>query len=400
MHLNVKYVMLMIPCIPISLRFLWCHFINSLTPIVNALSQFQAQNLMLRVASLVRQLASGQRAQLITRSVHYAAVMRKLSSPNRELRLQQFTTSPRSAAANASKTSNSDLKDTKKLEVSPRWVLYEGEGFDGAMHGVGKETSADGKVYEGDHTYGTRNGEGKLMYTDGKFHSGVFRDDRLLDGEGTIRLDRAGEVFEGAVQNGKWNGPGKMSYPDGTYRDGIWKDSMMVQGKTFYPDGRIAEGEWKGAQLLRGKITLKSGRKSEGAFQNNKLHGPGKVTTAKGAVQEGNWVEGKLSLSTSPSFSSIEEPTQSEIATTAKQKKSKKIAATTVAQASPESTPTSADAVSPSGVNSTATAPVQAPIPMQSQKIPAPSLSVKQPLIAKGTCCFFLSKLFDLKIFL
>jgi len=343
---------------------------------------------MLRVASLVRQLASGQRTQLITRSVHYSAVMRRLSSPNRELRLQQFTTSPRRAAANASKVSNSDLKDTKKLEVSPRWVVYEGEGFDGAMHGVGKETSADGKVYEGNHSHGTRNGKGKLTYADGKFHSGVFRDDRLLNGEGTIPL-AGGEVFEGVVQNGKWNGPGKMSYPNGFYRDGIWKDSMMVQGKTLYPDGKIAEGEWKGAELLRGEITLKSGRKSEGAFQNNKLHGPGKVTTAKGAVQEGNWVEGKLSSSTSLSFRSIEEPTLPEKAA-AKQKKSKKSAVVTVAQASPETAPTSAGVVSPSGVNSTATAPVPAPISMQSQEIPATPLSVKQPLIPKGTYCFFL----------
>ena len=380
---------------PGQFEILWCHFIKSLTPKVHALSQFQAQDLMLRVASLVRQLASGQRAQLITRSVHYAAVMRKLSSPNRELRLQQFTTSPRNTTANANIEPNSDLGDMKELSVTSSCALYEGEGFDGAMHGVGREILSDGTVHEGGHTHGTRSGEGKLTYTDGKFHSGVFRLDRLYDGEGTIRLDTAGvEVFEGTVRDGKWNGPGKMSYPDGTFRDGMWKDSMLVQGKRMYLDGRIADGEWDKGQLLRGKITLKSGKTTEGTFQSGKLHGPGKVITAKGGVQEGNWVEGKLISSTSstsgnmaesPLVSSTQLPNQA-----AKLKKaSKKSAATGIAPVLPETTSSSAEVVSLSGVTSTSPIPAPAPLSVKSLETPASSLFVKQSRNPQGKCSQF-----------
>lgn len=55
---------------------------------------------MLRAASLIRQLAAGHsRAKLVARSIHYAATMRRLSSPQSLRQIQPFTSSSRDILA-------------------------------------------------------------------------------------------------------------------------------------------------------------------------------------------------------------------------------------------------------------------------------------------------------------
>eukprot|EP01032_Pedospumella_encystans_P018642 gene18642-21214_t len=100
---------------------------------------------MLRAASFVRQLAVSQKARIIARSAQCTAVTRAFPSPNRVLRLQQFTTSSRNTTAEASISPNSGYSGDRGLELGPGWSLYEGEGLDGVLHGQGKQMSDDGK---------------------------------------------------------------------------------------------------------------------------------------------------------------------------------------------------------------------------------------------------------------
>ena len=82
-------------------------------------------------------------------------------------------------------------------EIYSNGDTYAGKFMSGERHGKGIYTKADGSVFEGDFTFGSQY-KGKLTNSDDTWHKGVFRNDKLWNGKGTVKYDD-GTFFEGNI---------------------------------------------------------------------------------------------------------------------------------------------------------------------------------------------------------
>ena len=148
--------------------------------------------------------------------------------------------------------------------------MYEGEWFEGLMHGRGKYRSlVDGSVYEGEVVKGVRHGHGTWTYEDpdgvkhhyrgeyknhrkdgyGKYmvsktnesdsneskktdsneYEGGFLMD-LMHGKG-VYVNGNGDIYNGHFKYGKRHGHGIMVLADGSIFDGLFENDAMVPNK-------------------------------------------------------------------------------------------------------------------------------------------------------------------------
>ena len=66
-------------------------------------------------------------------------------------------------------------------------------------------------IYTGELLNGKKHGQGKLEYADGSYHEGIFFNDMIWTGNGTVKYSD-GSVYEGELVNGEKNGEGILTY--------------------------------------------------------------------------------------------------------------------------------------------------------------------------------------------
>lgn len=98
----------------------------------------------------------------------------------------------------------------------------------------------NGDIYDGEY-----NGQGTFYYADGSSWTGTWKDDKRLDGNGTVKYD-SGDYYIGEYKNGVREGNGKYFFADGrTYEGECHNDKWNGRGIFTFPDGRKYEGEFK-----------------------------------------------------------------------------------------------------------------------------------------------------------
>ncbi|PMD14608.1 hypothetical protein NA56DRAFT_610010 [Hyaloscypha hepaticicola] len=150
--------------------------------------------------------------------------------------------------------------------------VYEGATKDGAKHGFGTCTYANGEKYTGEWVQDLKSGHGVCWYTNGTCYDGAWRNDRWC-GQGRFSDDRRGYVSVGEWgDNLKMNGWGRREWGDGRVYEGYWKDD-----------------QWHG----RGCYISIQGDRYDGEFKEGRKHGAGLAVFADGSRFEGNWVHSK-----------------------------------------------------------------------------------------------------------
>lgn len=82
--------------------------------------------------------------------------------------------------------------------------FYEGEWYNGTIHGTGKMVWKDGSVYEGEFISGRKEGNGKFIFPNQNYYQGLWF-------------------------GGKQNGYGKLyNKDDKEIKKGIWKDGVFT----------------------------------------------------------------------------------------------------------------------------------------------------------------------------
>lgn len=190
-------------------------------------------------------------------------------------------------------------KEIEQPKIMVKIIGYEGEQFDGKMHGQGKFTDRTGDVFEGrfenddfiEGRYYLNNNKERIV------HEGSFSN---------FKLQGLGEIFvngklseEGEFKNGKLNGKGKSYWNNGVIaEEGEFKDGKLYgNGATYHTDGgNFEKGEFKDG-YLNGKGTTywsHGGIKEEGEFKNGKLNGWGIKYSDGEVYEEGVFSDGKL----------------------------------------------------------------------------------------------------------
>ena len=171
--------------------------------------------------------------------------------------------------------------DMKRFEVNMRRVRVARY-----RHGKGVLIYPDSSAYSGQWVENKKHGNGKFYTSAGKY-SGVFENEHLR-GYGKYEY-ASGEVHEGKRDTGaKYESPRLLT---NVYETGVLHDYHC---KLVFPDGSTYEG-----QMTQGKITGEgtwkdpaTGALKRGVFKEGKLHGRGKMVTAKGEVYEGEFYNG------------------------------------------------------------------------------------------------------------
>ncbi len=175
-------------------------------------------------------------------------------------------------------------------------IIYEGEFFEGYIHGKGKMTCKgkgfmnlktktqimnQGDVYEGQFIYnrfsaipGYFHGEGKMTYANDDVYKGSFVEN-LPRGKGK-KTCANGDVYDGEWRNGKEYGYFNVFYQDGSRYFGYLKNNKpdgrgilithdKTHDKTTVYDGYWQNGNYKGAVGI-----LKDSNKKEEAKEEDK----------------------------------------------------------------------------------------------------------------------------------
>lgn len=147
--------------------------------------------------------------------------------------------------------------------------MYEGDtDAQGARHGVGKLTSADGDTYEGQWRSNFKDGHGVYVEADGHRYEGEFR---------------AGER----------HGQCTFTYFDGSKYVGSYsRDKKEGYGVFTWVDGKKYEGQWlKGKRHGNGTFTYADGSAYCGPFMMHKRHGEGLFTSIDGTQRTTMWTD-------------------------------------------------------------------------------------------------------------
>jgi len=162
-----------------------------------------------------------------------------------------------------------------QIEGLPEGAVYVGDLLDGAMHGQGKVTFANGDSYEGQFVDGAFQGQGTYRKPGKWTYEGSFVKD-VFQGQGT-KTYANGSVFTGQFEQGRMSGPGKLVYPNGESVEGQFDDGM-IQGKGIYRkpgqwvyEGDMLEGRFHG----QGTMRYEDGSYYSGGFENGVRKGHG-----------------------------------------------------------------------------------------------------------------------------
>ena len=161
------------------------------------------------------------------------------------------------------------------------------------LNNFGKITFSDGVIIEGKFKDSQLEGKGKYVEPDGYYEEGIFKNGELKKGK-KARGTRL--VKEGKFKGEELYGKGKITYINGLIEEGIFKNSILHgQGKRELPNKFIIEGNFN-MGILNGKGEARYidiGITKQGSFQNDKLHGIGKMIS-NNITYEGNFVKDKL----------------------------------------------------------------------------------------------------------
>lgn len=133
---------------------------------------------------------------------------------------------------------------------------YEGQWKEGKRHGHGTLIYANGDKHEGEWVNGHPCGFGTYTYSDGAVKTGIFQNDLLWSGSGTVRYD-SGEVYIGQIENGLFHGNGLLIQSDGSQIHGMFEEGLP-HGKVVYTD---SEGQQYSCKYNHGKQILFSVKK-------------------------------------------------------------------------------------------------------------------------------------------
>jgi hypothetical protein len=125
---------------------------------------------------------------------------------------------------------------------------------------------------------GLKNGAGKYTWTDGRIYKGEFRENKI-HGMGMLRT-RYGDTYIGMWEDNLQHGKGKY----------IWKNGSVYKG-----------------DFVHGNQVLSQTSLSPLVSSDAEQHGIGRLTTMKGEIQEGVWVEGVFSSQKTSSLASKDE---------------------------------------------------------------------------------------------
>lgn len=178
--------------------------------------------------------------------------------------------------------------------------IWEGNDFDGYIHGTGKLSiykndtiiqvisyDKDNEAYFGTTTYKD------VKKAEQDIYIGNIKD-KTLSGIG-ILIKKNGDIYSGNFLNGKPNGKLNFYKNKKLAYSGEWKDGTYNGIGTLYKeDGSVKKGLWKNGALIQTDETVKT---SEGIYSggilNNLSDGYGTMEYNTGSIYKGTWTEGK-----------------------------------------------------------------------------------------------------------
>lgn len=201
--------------------------------------------------------------------------------------------------------------------------VYVGDWFNGKRHGIGYYNFADGNKYIGYWSNDTRHGQGTQFHADGSIFTGSYENGKR-QGFGVYTY-KSGNQYFGNWANGKRDTQGFYRFANGDLYSGNWSaDTRNGQGMALYDKNATSyNGNWCNG-VKHGHGALKSGeviytgefkkgvrsgmgklefvqivsfnfdyRWYEGEWQDNQMHGTGKMLMRTGDVVEGMYEQGK-----------------------------------------------------------------------------------------------------------
>ena len=112
----------------------------------------------------------------------------------------------------------------------------------------------------------------------------------FFHGQGKLTLKNQGIVFAGSFKNGLRDGEGTKECKGIRVMQGVWKNNRLTNGKITYAKGAVYEGEWLGGKAHgRGHKTWPDGKQYVGMFRFGRPWGVGRKIHKNGTAQEGYW---------------------------------------------------------------------------------------------------------------
>eukprot|EP00659_Diplonema_papillatum_P015743 gene15743-24042_t len=135
-------------------------------------------------------------------------------------------------------------------------VFYEGQWLQGAYHGAGAYTYANGSKYEGIWSEGLKNNMGKILFADKGEYQGGMHDD-VPHGHGVLTYPNS-SVYAGNWTNGHRHGLGSLfDLPRQSIFAGNWNFNDRDGPGVYYDTATcaIVSGSWA-ANKLTGSVTI------------------------------------------------------------------------------------------------------------------------------------------------
>eukprot|EP01032_Pedospumella_encystans_P008248 gene8248-9813_t len=185
-------------------------------------------------------------------------------------------------------------KPRRELNIKPN-QYYSGQILNGRWHGEGVLKYNSGDEHKGFFKYGLRDGPGTLVTASGVTYVGSFTQDKL---NGQSKITYAdGSIYEGEVVDFAKEGAGTLKYPSNETLSGEYKNDKIYNGEGIVrlPDGSSIQGKWwQGRKVGIFTVTSASGEKCvQGDFTvRGKLNGKGKEVDDEGNFYLGEYVDG------------------------------------------------------------------------------------------------------------
>jgi hypothetical protein len=168
--------------------------------------------------------------------------------------------------------SSSNAKDEKAQKVRivfGNGDVYEGDFFNGEMHGMGLMAYSSGRVYGGEFKKNVPSGNGRIVYEDGKKE----------------------KEYTGSVASDKKHGMGRLVYSSGCIFDGQFEYDHIKQGRLTFLNGKTLSVSFlSGCQCIDGKDIYEGELASKGDVP----HGQGKMLFEDGIFYDGEWKNGVI----------------------------------------------------------------------------------------------------------
>jgi hypothetical protein len=153
--------------------------------------------------------------------------------------------------------------------------VYIGKFYNNYLLGQGKIIYSNGDVKEGEFIDGLLNGQGKIIYSDGGIDEGEFLNGSL-NGQAKVTYPNYSSTLEGTFENGKFI-KGTITNT-AMIQTGDFVGNELVNGKKIFTEsGNYVEGEFHHGNLIKGTKVQKGVQIKKGSFVNNKLNGEGSI---------------------------------------------------------------------------------------------------------------------------